>query len=147
MSVTVEQHFWSRVGKTDYCWNWTGAIAGAGYGRVYFRKPRPPVYAHRFAYEQLVGSIPAGLEIDHLCRNRICVNPEHMEPTTHRTNVLRGTSPWAENAQKTECLRGHPLSGSNLYLHPSNGSRACRTCHKELQRDYLARKKARGEAQ
>ena len=85
--------------------------------------------AHRVAYELEHGSIPDGYHIDHLCLNHSCVRPDHMELVSQRENTLRGTGPTAVNARKTHCPKGHPLSGDNLYIYPSTGGRACRTCH------------------
>lgn len=82
--------------------------------------------AHRFAYELHKGPIPKGLEIDHLCRNTLCVNPNHLEAVTHRENVRRGTSPTARNAMKSECKRGHPLDEKNTYL--DGTGRKCKKC-------------------
>lgn len=87
--------------------------------------------AHRFAYELIRGKIPEGLDIDHLCRNRQCVNPEHMEPVTPRENTIRGDTIPAHNLKKTHCPKGHPLSGDNLVKSPSIiklGYRWCKTC-------------------
>lgn len=84
--------------------------------------------AHRFAYERLVGLIPEGLQLDHLCRVPYCVNPAHLEPVTSRENTMRGLNFAAVNAKKTHCLRGHLLSGDNLMTTPSYDGRLCRTC-------------------
>ena len=116
--------FWAKVEKTDDCWAWRGRINSDGYGRHYLSTG--DVAAHRLAYELCVGPIPKGLTIDHLCRNRGCVNPGHMEPVTNRENVLRGVSPAAVNARKTHCKHGHPLSGENLMIVPRG--RECREC-------------------
>ncbi|MGI9502698.1 MAG: HNH endonuclease [Geminicoccaceae bacterium] len=86
--------------------------------------------AHRVSYEALVSAIPEGLELDHLCRVRCCVNPIHLEPVTTRTNNLRGNGIAAMNALKTHCPRGHPYSGEHLYV-CSRGHRHCRTCGRE----------------
>jgi hypothetical protein len=83
--------------------------------------------AHRVSYERYVGPIPEGAHLDHLCRNRACVNPEHLEPVSVQTNILRGVSPSAVNAAKTECLRGHPFDDENTYVCPA-GKRRCRAC-------------------
>jgi hypothetical protein len=82
----IKVRFWSKVDQGEDCWRWT-ACTSNGYGR--FSVKRQPVLAHRFAYELLVGPIPEGLELDHLCRNRWCVNPDHLEPVTHDENVRR----------------------------------------------------------
>jgi hypothetical protein len=131
--------FWSRVDKTETCWLWTGAKSVRGYGVA---GQRPSRLAHRVAYEYLVGQIPEGLDLDHLCRVLACVNPDHLEPVPHRINVLRGESPAAQNAVKTHCKRGHSLSGDNLYVFPSGG-RMCRTCYRAAaRRTYAARRDA-----
>jgi hypothetical protein len=110
-NMTPEQRFWGHVEKTPSCWNWVGAGARSerGYGRF---QPvlgcRKLVQAHRFAYETLRGLIPAGLELDHLCRNRFCVNPDHLEPVTPQTNQHRSNSVSGTNARKTVCSRGQP---------------------------------------
>ena len=140
--LTVEERFWVKVEKTDYCWDWTGSRASQGYGQAYIAPPNVKVQAHRFAYEQLVGPIPKGLTIDHLCRNRMCVNPAHLEPVTCRENVLRGVGLTAANARKTECIRGHPLFGSNLYVRLDGSGRNCRACNKQRGRAHYARYKA-----
>ena len=101
--------FWEKVDKTgpNGCWLWTGACSRRGYGAILADFPdRRMLCAHRAAYEMLVGPIPDGLQLDHLCRNRPCVNPAHLEPVTGRENVLRGTGFAAENAAKTHCVRG-----------------------------------------
>jgi hypothetical protein len=112
--------FWEKVEKTPTCWIWTASRDPAGYGRF------EGAYPHRFAYQLLVGPIPAGLDLDHACRVRHCVNPSHLEPVTHRVNVLRGISPMAINARKVICKRGHPFDETNTRR---NGTRrACRKC-------------------
>lgn len=127
--MNIDEAFWSKVEKTpNGCWNWTAGRSGDGYGN--FRSTR----AHRWAYERLVGPIPAGLVIDHLCRNILCVNPAHLEPVSRRENVLRGLTLPASNAAKTHCPKGHPLSGNNLYVQPRTGKRRCKTCPDERRR-------------
>ncbi len=115
--------FWPRVSAgADGCWQWTGHLTQSGYGSIYFNRKATPV--HRFAYELLVGKIPDGLVIDHLCRNRGCVNPAHLEPVTERVNILRGVSFSAENAAKTHCAHGHSLADAFIV----GGYRECRMC-------------------
>ncbi|WP_227412199.1 HNH endonuclease signature motif containing protein [Cryobacterium sp. BB736] len=114
------------------CIEWTGGLNGVGYGQFYLgRKLSPNTgkgYAHRWAYEHYVGPIPEGMHLDHLCRNRKCVNPEHLEPVTLRENLLRGIGPSAVHAKKTHCPAGHEYAGDNLYNHPTKIMRVCRTC-------------------
>jgi hypothetical protein len=134
-----EARFWPKVDRQteDACWNWTAAVFRGGYGL--FRKDGRNHLAHRFAYELAKGSIPEGLHLDHLCRNRACVNPAHLEPVTNRVNALRGESFSAVNAAKAHCLNGHAFDEANTYTYP-NGHRECRACNAARQRAYRARK-------
>lgn len=125
------------VVDADGCHVWQGSKDEKGYG-LFQAAGRRCVKAHRWIYEQTHGPIPAGLEPDHLCRVRACVNPEHLEPVTHRENVLRGEAPAALNARKTHCHRGHPLSGENLVAR-SDGGRGCRTCGRAAKLAYKRR--------
>ena len=90
------------------------------------------VYQHRLYYTAEFGEIPAGLSLDHLCRNQACCNPWHLEPVDHRTNVIRGASPAAVAATRTHCPQGHPYEGDNLRV-GTDGKRVCRTCHRERE--------------
>jgi hypothetical protein len=109
------------------CWLWLACDA-QGYGRTFLDGR---IYqAHRLVYETLVGTIPAGLVTDHICRVRCCVNPAHIELVTHKVNILRGTGVSAINATKTLCPLGHPLSGSNLVI--EKDGRKCRVCKNNM---------------
>ncbi len=123
-----------RVNPETGCWEWTARLfQGTGYAQfkitVAVGKSENR-YGHRVAYELLVGPIPDGLFLDHLCRNKKCINPQHLEPVTARTNALRGFGSAANNARKTHCKNGHPLSGDNLY-HDHAATRQCRICQRE----------------
>lgn len=133
--VTPEMRFFSYiepVTEWDACWIWTG-WGSDGYGR--FMLGDGAVCAHRWSYEFLRAEIPDDLQIDHLCRNRRCVNPWHLEPVTQRENVLRGVGIAARNALKTHCKWDHEFTEDNTYYRPDRpGSRECRACHQAVQR-------------
>lgn len=116
----------------DHCWPWIASLDMGGYGQINAGGAKTMMLAaHRVVYEMLKGPIPEGMVIDHLCRNRACVRPDHMEVVTHRTNILRGTGQSARNAKKTHCKNGHEFTPENTYSGISrNGNpyRHCRTC-------------------
>lgn len=114
------------------CWLWTAATSNVGYS-VYSIN-RKLVYGHRFSYESLVGPIPKGLDIDHLCRVRCCVNPDHLEPVTRRENVIRGHR-WNGHKRPTRCPSGHLYSGDNLYINKL-GRYVCRICTKAARKKW-----------
>jgi len=119
--LSISERFWEKVEKTETCWNWTAAVT-RGYGR-FFPKGKPE-QAHRVAYELLVGPIPEGLTIDHLCFNTLCVNPDHLEPVTLSENVRR-----MHAARATDhCPRGHEFTAENTRLSKGGKSRHCRQC-------------------
>ena len=115
------------------CWVWIGVIDSKGYG-VASRSKTKKARAHRVFYEAFRGPIPEGLDIDHLCRLRACVNPAHMEPVTRRENVLRGEHPKVLAYWNGTCTRGHPMNGENLYISPG-GQRQCRECRRRRDRE------------
>lgn len=119
------------------CWLWIGPEASGGYGQ--FNEGGRSHRAHRFSYEMDVGRIPDGLVIDHLCRNRACVNPAHLEPVTTQINLLRGVGPTAINAAKTHCNQGHELTAENTRCRFRDGDirRECKTCQRQLNREYM----------
>ena len=123
-----ESRFWAKVNKTETCWLWTASTTTAGYGQFHY-EARRMVMAHRMAYELIVGPIPDGLELDHLCRIRRCVNPAHLEAVTRKENVRRGLC----GAMVTVCPRGHEYTTENTRL-DTKGWRRCRTCHRDWER-------------
>ncbi len=116
-----EMRFWAKVKKTDSCWLWTACTDRQGYG--IFRNG-PNIRAHHY----LAGKAPPGLVWDHLCRQRNCVRPDHLEAVTNTENIARGNT-GERNRIKTHCVRGHPFDGENTYLPPSGG-RHCKACAK-----------------
>jgi hypothetical protein len=133
----VGKGFWYYVNKTSTCWLWTGATQ-QGYG-VHTSGGRAHK-AHRVSYEEIVGPIPEGLTIDHLCRVRNCVNPDHLEPVSQKVNTLRGITIPALNAAKTSCVNGHAFDEGNTYIRP-DGARGCRRCRTAAGLRYYYRNK------
>jgi|SRR5215475_4858197 len=143
------ERFWSKVdssGGVEACWPWLGWVNDNGYGMAFTRRERPQdihTRAHRLAYELAHReAIPEGLTIDHLCRNRRCVNPRHLEVVTRGVNVLRGETTAARHARVTECPRGHPYDDANTAW-KADGSRGCRICMRTVCRRWWARNRAR----
>jgi hypothetical protein len=137
--------FWSKVVEDGDCWAWTGALT-RGYGRFTTRREGVTTWhaAYRWAYEQMVGEIPKGLDLDHLCRNRACVNPYHLDPVTRGVNVSRAdhSVQGAYNREKTHCPQGHPYEGDNLRI-TKKGSRVCVTCARAAVNAWAARDRER----
>jgi hypothetical protein len=130
MTTSRSALFWSRVEKTETCWLWRGSITPNGYGRL------GKDYAHRLSYQMAKGEIPAGLDLDHLCRVRSCVNPDHLEAVTRAENLRRGDWP---NSRKDSCPQGHEYNEQNTQHW--GGRRYCRTCHLEHSRNSYKRRK------
>jgi hypothetical protein len=132
--------FWSLVHQDDEsgCWLWQGSVSNYGYG-LHFQDRRT-MRAHRFSYEQMIGPIPEGLVLDHLCRRQLCVNPFHLDPVPNGINVKRGESVSSVNRAKTHCSQGHEFDPENTYI-TKRGERACRACHREYQREHMRRKR------
>ena len=122
------------------CWEWVGSTSESRgrrhYGILWVGGKNKK--AHRVVYEELVGPIPEGLTLDHLCKNTICVNPSHLGPVTIAENILRGVGPPAQNSRKTHCIHGHEFNEENTYVTPQNGFRQCLTCQRiGRRRRYL----------
>lgn len=142
--VDESTRFWSKVDKTGDCWVWIAGLR-SGYGQ--FRRTRDhgnPALAHRYAYELVNGKIPDGLQLDHLCRNRACVNPDHLEPVTQQVNMLRGHQSRLANGMDDRCVHGHLYTPENTYRNPKRTSDIrCRECSRIRDR---ARRPAKREA-
>ncbi len=130
--------------KTDHCWNCTAWKNAKGYALIMVYSPglRFQVFAHRAAWTIQNGPIPEGLVIDHLCKNRACVNTSHMEVVTLKENTLRGTGPTAINARRATCKAGHPYSEATLLTVTKNDRRRCRICAGIWKKRYRAKRKA-----
>jgi hypothetical protein len=149
--ISLAERFWSKVNKNGPtpkhrpelgpCWLWLGAISH-GYGA--FGVGRNKVKrAHRVAYELVKGGIPNGLEPDHLCRVRSCVNPDHLEPVTRLVNIMRGAGPRMTRVRRAavvKCVNGHPFDKKNTFI--SRGYRVCRQCLRDRSRDYRRTRRA-----
>ncbi len=149
-NIPVEERFWAKVDKAGECWVWTACRLPAGYGQFNWNGRK--VYTHRKAYEMLVGPIWPGLHIDHLCRNRACCNPAHLEPVTCAENLRRGeagkdirsaqASSARRKASKPVCKNGHPFSEANtISRQRDGGGRGCRQCQSDYQKRLRRRRR------
>lgn len=141
MTISIRERIAKRVVQRGDCMIWTGCTVRGGYGQI--RIGGQTLYVHRVAYETAVGPIPDGMEVDHLCFERACVNPDHLEPVTPDINKSRsrpgrrGQHRAAIEKSKTHCPRGHAYDESNTYTH--NNGRYCRACRRER---YAERKQS-----
>lgn len=137
--MLTEQKFWLKVNKTPSCWIWRKHLEENGYGRVWTGVKM--VLAHRLSYELIKGKIPKGLQLDHLCRNRACVNPSHLEAVLGIENISR--SP-IHNKNKTHCIHGHEFTPENTHIFKirkySGFGRQCKICLDNNNKRFLNKK-------
>lgn len=144
------RNFWAKVEPTGFCWNWTAAKTYDGYGRFNVNRTGKQVLAHRASYVLLVGKFPIELDLDHLCRNPSCVNPDHLEPVTTAENNSRVPEPlrmrpgsmpsWVVSGKDITgtCSRGHEYTEANTYYY-KDGRTDCRTCRRINRQAYKAK--------
>lgn len=127
---TPDERFWPKVEKTATCWLWRGAVNQGGYGVFRSGEGNKNVLAHRYAYTMEVAAVAEGLDLDHLCRVRNCVNPNHLEPVTRAENLRRGDRPKRKKPLKSACVRGHDFVEGNMVI-IKNGWRRCLLCRRK----------------
>lgn len=134
--------FWNKAipEPMSGCWLWIGCAQSAGYGMATVNGKYG--LAHRHAYRAAHGEVPAGLELDHLCRTPLCCNPAHLEAVTHRENMLRGNTPSARHHNKTHCDSGHEFTADNTWVN-KRGNRFCRACRSRYDSKRTAEQKAK----
>ena|SRR5688500_17958024 len=141
--------FWEKVNQDgpavldSPCWVWTAWTTGGRRPYGMTRDGQRRILAHRWAWQIVNGEIPAGHQVDHLCRTTLCVRPSHLEAVTPRENFLRSTGAGAVAVREGRCSRGHEFTNDNTYVYPSGQRRKCRACARLLQREYVRRQKAR----
>ena len=137
------ERFWSHVQTSDDCWIWTAARSKLGYGKFNWRRSNGNKrigFAHRFAYELLIGAIPEGMVLDHIkCDNPPCVNPGHLEPKLQSVHLLRHDSISSRNRKKTHCINGHEFTPENTRI-IGDGFRNCRSCDRDRVRTMWRKK-------
>jgi hypothetical protein len=138
-ACALQVRFWRCVDKTETCWLWQGEMGPGGYGRILDPSTRKHYMAHRYSYELHVGPVPEDLCLDHLCRVRHCVRPDHLEAVTMRENVRRGETPASANHKKQVCIHGHVFTDETTIL-DHLGHRHCRLCARRTQLAYYYRK-------
>ncbi len=140
IDAAMRERFVAKIDPTGNrgCWEWTASLSPKGYGK--FRAGKKTMQAHRVSFALAGNTVPEGLQIDHVCRNRKCVNPEHLEAVTGKVNTMRGDTIPARHAARTHCLHGHELTESNLV--PSCPYRKCLTCNREAAKAYARWRRA-----
>lgn len=136
--MTIPAYFWTHVDKTEGCWTWTSSISPDGYGRAGTHQSHGTSLPHRVTWAEENGPIPNGLELDHLCNNRACVRPDHLEAVTHQENIRRAVD------RRTTCPNGHPTTPENRVSHydVADGNR-CLPCRRKANRESIRRQRAR----
>lgn len=135
MTIDPEIRFWNKVEKTETCWIWKASDQGNGYGQFWTGKR--VMVAHKFLYELMKGPVPIGLVLDHLCRNRRCVNPDHLEIVTFKENLLRGKFADGRFRRSNFCKNGHEYTVENTWRYPLG--KKCRICNKEQATKFRSR--------
>lgn len=145
LGLLTESRFWMKVRKGPGCWLWIGSLSHNGYGVFRLRNPNN-CRAHRYSWQLHFGLVPSGMMVLHYCDVRNCVRPEHLFLGVHQDNMTdmvtkerQATGRRHHCGRKRECKQGHPLSGPNLYVSPSNGQRACRICRRGWRLAWVSR--------